>query len=84
MKQDIWNTICPVCGSQVQHDMPLIELAFVSDGHLRQHEEQPGLRLCSTQCAVLAEKSPEKYRAAAAANTIAGDGGDGKGGPEIK
>ena len=81
MKQDIWNTICPVCGSQIPHDMPLIELAFVSDGHLHQHQEQPGIRLCSTECAVLAEKSPEKYRAAAAANSVAGDG---KGEPGIK
>ena len=70
MKEDIWNTICPVCGSQVPHDMALIELAFVSDGHQHQHQERPGIRLCSK----------EKYRAAAAANRVAGDG---KRGPEI-
>ncbi len=81
MKQDIWNTLCPVCGSQVPHHMALIELAFVSDGHQRQHTEQPGIRLCSKECAGLAQKSPEKYRAAAAANRIAGDG---ERGPDIE
>ena len=79
MKEDIWNTICPVCGSQVPPDMALIELAFVSDGHQRDYQEQPGIRLCSTECAVLAEGSPEKYRAAAASNIVADEG---KGGPE--
>ena len=82
MKEDIWNTICPVCGSQVPHDMALIELAFVSDGHQRDHQGQPGIRLCSKECAVLAEKSPEKYRAAAAANSVAGAGkGESLAGP---
>ena len=80
MKEDIWNTICPVCGSHVPPDVPLIELAFVSDGHQHRHEERPGLRMCSTACAVLAEKSPAKYRAAAAANGVASDS---KRGPEI-
>ena len=84
MKEDIWNTICPVCGSQVPHDMPLVEFAFMSDGHQHRHQEEPGIRLCSTECAGLAglaEKSPETYRAAAAANRVAGDG---KSGPEIE
>ena len=74
MKEDIWNTICPVCGSQVPPDMSLIELPFVSDGNQHHHPERPGIRLCSSECAILAEKEPEKYRAAAAANRVAGDG----------
>ena len=77
MKEDIWNTICPVCGAPVPADMALIELAFVSDGHQHRHQERPGIRLCSSVCAIFAEKSPEKYRAAAAANSVAGDGKHG-------
>ncbi|MBA3455190.1 MAG: hypothetical protein H0T42_19020 [Deltaproteobacteria bacterium] len=80
VKEDIWNTICPVCGSQVPPNMSLIELAFVSDGHQHHHQERPGIRLCSKECAIFAEKEPEIYRAAAAANRVAGDG---KRGPEI-
>ena len=74
MTEDIWNTVCPVCGSPIPHDMALMELSHVSEGHQHQHHEQPGIRICSTACAKIAEKSPEQYRAAAAMNSVAAGG----------
>jgi predicted nucleic acid-binding Zn ribbon protein len=74
MKEDnIWNTICPVCGSPIPNDMPLVELAHVSEGHHHQDEAQRGIRLCSQECAEAAERSPANYRAAAAANRVVDD-----------
>lgn len=72
--EDIWNSICPVCGSPIQPEMPLVDLAHVSEGHHQQDHVQQGFRLCSKECAELAEKSPGKYRVAAAANSVAEDG----------
>ena len=79
-EENIWNTICPVCGSAIRHDMPLIDLAHVSEGHQHQDQAQPGIRLCSKECAEIAERSPEKYRAAAVNSFV----GDGKPGPDAR
>jgi predicted nucleic acid-binding Zn ribbon protein len=73
-EENIWNTICPVCGSPIHHDMPIVEFAHVSEGHHHQDEAQRGIRLCSKECAEIAERSPKIYRAAAAANRVVGDG----------
>lgn len=70
---NIWNSRCPVCGSPIDDDMPLVEFAHVSEGHHHQDEGERGIRLCSQDCAVIAEKSPEKYRVAAAANKVVGN-----------
>ena len=67
------NTICPVCGSPIRPDMPLVELAHVSEGHQHQDEAHRCIRLCSKQCAETAAKSPQKYQAAAASNSVAGE-----------
>ena len=67
-EENIWNTVCPVCGRPIPHDMALIELAQHQD------QEPPGIRLCSKECAEIAEKSPEKYRVAARVNRVEGDG----------
>jgi predicted nucleic acid-binding Zn ribbon protein len=72
MTGDIWNTICPVCGTGVPHDMPLIELARASAPYHRTDDERPGLRLCSGPCASIAQSNPEKYRAIALSNVVAG------------
>ena len=53
-----WNTKCPVCGSLISTEMPLVELAPVSDGHQHQDHAHLGIRLCSKACAQIAEKSP--------------------------
>ena len=66
MNGDLWNTTCPVCGAHVPEGMALIELTL-TNGHAN-HDEQPGLRLCSKACAVVAQKAPEKYRAIAFAS----------------
>lgn len=70
MKGDIWNTICPVCGDSVPNDMPLIDLARTSVPYQRDGAERPGLRLCSTPCATIAQNNPEKYRALAVVNGV--------------
>ena len=75
--ENTWNTICPVCGSPIRPELPLVELAPVSEGHQHQDHAHRGIRLCSKECAETAERSPQKYRAAAASNSVAAGGGDG-------
>ena len=70
-EENTWNTICPVCGSPIRPEMTLVELAHVSEG--QQHQDQRGIRLCSKECAETAERSPQKYQAAAAANSVAAE-----------
>ena len=72
-----WNTICPVCGSPIGPEMALVELAPVSEGHQHQDQAQRSIRLCSKECAESAERSPQKYQAAAASNSVAGGGDAG-------
>jgi len=72
-----WNTICPVCGSPIRLDESLVELAPVSEGHQHQDHAHRGIRLCSKECAETAERSPQKYQAAAASNSVAGGGDAG-------
>jgi predicted nucleic acid-binding Zn ribbon protein len=74
-EENTWNTICPVCGSPIRPEMALVELAPVSEGHQHQDHAQRGIRLCSKECAETAERSPQKYQAAAASNSGA-RGGD--------
>ena len=69
--ESTWNTICPVCGSPIRAEMPLVELAPVSDGHQHQDHAHLSIRLCSQACAQIAEKSPQKYQVAAASNAVA-------------
>ena len=75
--ENTWNTICPVCGSPIRPEMALVELAPVSEGHQHPNQAQQSIRLCSKECAETAERSPQKYRAAAALNSVAAGGGDG-------
>ena len=71
--KNVWNTICPVCGANIPPDMALIDLAHVvSEGHYHEDEAQEGLRFCSARCAQIAEKSPRKYRMAAADSRVVG------------
>lgn len=69
--EDTWNTICPVCGSAIRPEMALVELARLSEGHQHQDEVHRAIRLCSKRCAGIAEKSPQKYQAAAMSNSVA-------------
>ena len=71
--ENTWNTICPVCGSPIRPEMLLVELATGSEGHQHQDQTQRGIRLCSKECAETAERSPQKYQAAAASNSVAGE-----------
>jgi hypothetical protein len=71
--EDVWNTICPVCGSPIDPKMALIDVAHASEGHQHQDQPQRGMRLCSKKCAEIAGRVPEKYRLAATANKIADD-----------
>ena len=72
-EENTWNTICPVCGSPIRPKMALVEL----EGHQHLDQAQQGIRLCSKKCGETAERSPQKYRAAAASNSVAAGGGDG-------
>ncbi len=71
--ENTWNTICPVCGSAISHEMALVELAPVSEGHQHQDQAQRSIRLCSKECAETAGRSPQKYQAAASSNSIAAE-----------
>lgn len=68
MNNDIWNLTCPVCGYVVPEAMALIELSSRTSGRYQSQEEQPGVRLCSIECAAVAMRSPEKYRTIAMAS----------------
>jgi predicted nucleic acid-binding Zn ribbon protein len=72
-EENTWNTICPVCGSAIRPEMALVELAHVSEGHHHRDQAQRSIRLCSKECAETAERSPQKYQAAAASNSVAGE-----------
>lgn len=69
--ENTWNTVCPVCGSEIRPDMALVELVHLSEGHQHQDQVQRGIRLCSKKCAGIAEKSPQKYQDAATLNSVA-------------
>ena len=75
--ENTWNTICPVCGSPIRPELALVELAAVSEGHQHQDHVHRRIRLCSKKCAETAERSPQKYQAAAASNSVAAGGDAG-------
>ena len=72
-EENTWNTICPVCGTPIHHEMALVDLAPVSEGHQHPDQAHRSIRLCSKECAESAEKSPQKYQAAAASNSVAAE-----------
>jgi hypothetical protein len=47
-----------------------MDLALAHEGHHHPDQPQPGLRICSKECGAIAERSPDKYFAAAKADKV--------------